>query len=303
MLSSDLQKRLFGVIYQAERDPAADLSIASMAKRAGLSPYYFQRAFRSLTGESVKQYTLRVRLQRAAFILKWSNASVIQVALDAGFETHAGFTKAFTRAYGKSPTAFREDAKTVPYVHYLNSPQPLVETATLRASQLIVRIEEWPTLAIASKRYIGHTLGMVGVWPSLTRWARKHELMTDDATCLGLHYDDWDPRIEHKYRYDAAIVVPDGFDDRHVTISEILGGQVAMLEFEGSLHQLDRAWWRFVNEWLPVSGYQVRTEFVFDRYQASDITGGRFRRILRTLAGIGATLCVPVEKISKVATV
>jgi AraC family transcriptional regulator len=277
----------------------ADLTIASMAERAGLSLYYFQRAFRSLTGESVKQYVLRVRLQRAAFILKWSNAPIIQIALDAGFETHAGFTKAFTRAYGKSPTAFREDAKTVPYVHYLNSPQPLAETAALRASQLIVRLEEWPRLTIASKRYIGHTLGMVGVWPSLTRWAKKQGLMTDDAICLGLHYDDWDPRIEHKYRYDAAIVVPEGFDDKHVTISEIPGGQVAMLQFEGSLHQLDRTWWRFVNEWLSVSGYQVRTEFVFDRYPASDIAGGRFRHILRTLTGIRATLCVPVEKLPR----
>jgi AraC family transcriptional regulator len=296
MLSPQLQKRLFDVIYQAERNPAVDLSVAAMAERAGLSTYYFQRAFRSLTGESVKQYALRVRLQRAAFIIKWSNSPVIQVALDAGFETHAGFTKAFTRVYGKSPSAFREDAKTAPYIHFLDGPQRLAEVTALRASQLIVRFEEWPTLTIASKRYIGNTLGMVGVWPSLTRLAQQHKLLTDGAICLGLHYDDWDPRIEHKYRYDAAIVVPDEFDDGRVTISSIPGGQVAMLEFEGSLPQLDRTWWRFVNEWLPASGYQVRTQFVFDRYPASVVTGGRFRQILRTLAGIRATLCIPINR-------
>jgi AraC family transcriptional regulator len=124
-------------------------------------------------------------------------------------------------------------------------------------------------------------------------------LLDKNPTCLGLHYDDWDPRIEHKYRYDAALVVNDGFDDRHVTVSRIPGGLVAMMEFEGSLHQLDRTWWRLVNEWLPASGFQIRTEYVFDRYRAVDVAGGGLRQIMRSLTGIRSTLCVPVEKISK----
>jgi AraC family transcriptional regulator len=124
MLSSELQKRLFELIYDVERVQSLDLSIRSLADRAGLSPYYFQRTFRSLTGESIKQYVLRIRLQRAAFILKWSNAPVTQIALDNGFDTHSGFTKAFTRAYGKSPTAFREEVQTVPYVRAIHLTPP-----------------------------------------------------------------------------------------------------------------------------------------------------------------------------------
>jgi DNA gyrase inhibitor GyrI len=185
----------------------------------------------------------------------------------------------------------------LPYVHYLGSTRPLKDIAELRTSQLIVRLEHWPTRTIASKRYIGNTLGMVTLWPQLMKWARQRRLPMEDATFLGLHYDDWDPRIAHKYRYDAAIVVPDGFDDDRVTISTIPGGQVAMFEFAGSLVQLDKAWWRFVNEWIPISGHQFRTEFVFDRYPAVDIAGGRLRSILRTLTGIRATLCIPVERV------
>lgn len=296
MLSAQLQKRLFEVIYAAERDPASDLSVQTLAEKADLSPYYFQRAFRSLTGESVKQYVLRIRLQRAAFILKWSNASVLQIALETGFETHAGFTKAFTRVYGKSPTAFREESTTVPYVHYLDSMKSFENSAALRASQLIVRFEVLPTYRVAVKRYVGSVLGMVGVWPAMGEWARERTLMTDTTLCLGIHHDDWDPQIEHKYRYDAAIVVPAGFEDSELTVTEISGGLTAMMEFEGSLRELDRQWWRLINEWLPVSGYQIRTEFVFDSYPAADISGGRLKHTLRTLRGIRATLCIPVER-------
>jgi hypothetical protein len=73
---------------------------------------------------------------------------------------------------------------------------------------------------------------------------------------------------------------------------------MAMLEFEGTLLALDRTWWTFINEWLPASGYQVRTTFIFERYPAVDIAGGQLKHILKTLIGIRATLCIPIEKAS-----
>ena len=55
-----------------------------------------------MTGETIADHVRRLRLERAAMELRSGAKQVIQVALDAGYEAHAAFTRAFKR-----PTEFR----------------------------------------------------------------------------------------------------------------------------------------------------------------------------------------------------
>jgi AraC family transcriptional regulator len=88
----------------------AEPSLATLAARAGWSPFHLHRAFRAMVGETPKQYTLRLRLERAAARLASSDASVLDIALDAGFSSHEVFTRAFGRYFGRTPTAYRASA-------------------------------------------------------------------------------------------------------------------------------------------------------------------------------------------------
>jgi AraC family transcriptional regulator len=81
--------------------------LTEVARRVGLSPFHFQRSFLRAVGESPKQYLLRRRLERAAAALLRDEASVLDVALDAGFDSHEGFTRAFHRHFGRSPREYR----------------------------------------------------------------------------------------------------------------------------------------------------------------------------------------------------
>jgi AraC family transcriptional regulator len=83
-------------------------SLADLAREAGASTSTFQRAFSRIVGESPKQYTRRLQLERAALALLGSDASVLDVALDAGFESHEGFTRVFSRHFGTAPSEFRK---------------------------------------------------------------------------------------------------------------------------------------------------------------------------------------------------
>lgn len=84
-----------------------DLSLSALASTAGLSPFALHRAFRRLTGETTKRYTLRLRLDRAAAELLVSRRSILDIALDSGFASHEVFTRAFLRRFGMSPRAYR----------------------------------------------------------------------------------------------------------------------------------------------------------------------------------------------------
>jgi AraC-like DNA-binding protein/effector-binding domain-containing protein len=85
-----------------------DVSLRVLAKRAGLSPFHLHRVFRATAGETPKQYTLRLRLGRAAVMLLTADQSVLDIALSSGFQSHEAFCRIFQRRFGMTPTAYRE---------------------------------------------------------------------------------------------------------------------------------------------------------------------------------------------------
>jgi AraC family transcriptional regulator len=85
-----------------------DVSLDAMAGRAARSRFQFHRQFQRMAGETLKQYTLRLRLERAAARLVAHDHTVIEIALAVGFASHEVFTRAFRRYFGVSPTHYRE---------------------------------------------------------------------------------------------------------------------------------------------------------------------------------------------------
>lgn len=103
----DYRERLTPVLRALERDP--DLSIEALASRACLSLYHFHRVFTAVVGEAPGEMCRRLRMQRAAWQLCYTDASVTAIALGAGLGSSQAFAKAFRRHYGCTPGAFRRD--------------------------------------------------------------------------------------------------------------------------------------------------------------------------------------------------
>jgi AraC family transcriptional regulator len=86
----------------------ADLSLNDLADAAGLSPYHFSRLFTGRYGFSPMAYVRARRLEGAAERLRAGPpTSLIDLALDCGFDSQEGFTRAFTRIFGVSPGRYR----------------------------------------------------------------------------------------------------------------------------------------------------------------------------------------------------
>ncbi|HMH29345.1 MAG TPA: AraC family transcriptional regulator [Steroidobacteraceae bacterium] len=85
----------------------AGVSLALAAEFARRSRFQFHRMFRRLAGETLKHYTLRLRLERAAARLIAGDETVLGVALANGFASHEVFTRAFRRRFGSLPSQYR----------------------------------------------------------------------------------------------------------------------------------------------------------------------------------------------------
>jgi AraC family transcriptional regulator len=84
-----------------------------LAAVAGFSVSHFHRIFTRHVGENISNYVRRVRLERAGRKLRMGAVDISEVALAAGYDTHAAFGKAFKQQYGLSPSEFRQlDCRT-----------------------------------------------------------------------------------------------------------------------------------------------------------------------------------------------
>jgi len=79
-----------------------------LAAVAGFSVPHFHRIFTAYMGENIARYVRWVRLERAGRKLRMGAVDITEVALAAGYDTHAAFGKAFKRKFGLSPSEFRQ---------------------------------------------------------------------------------------------------------------------------------------------------------------------------------------------------
>ena len=80
-----------------------------MARKACFSRRQFHRLTLDVIGETPAAHQRRVRLDRAAWLLLTTPATVLDIALETGWESHEVFTRAFRAQFGTTPSAFRKD--------------------------------------------------------------------------------------------------------------------------------------------------------------------------------------------------
>jgi len=92
-----------------------EITMETLGAVAGYSKFYAARTFRELTDRTPFAYIRALRLTRAAQALRDAGGPVIDAALDSGFDSHDGFTRAFARQFGITP---QEYARKTPAVRY-----------------------------------------------------------------------------------------------------------------------------------------------------------------------------------------
>lgn len=234
MQTNQTAEQLYPVFVYIQSHLDNDLSLEQIARLADLSPYHFHRLFHSLVGETLKQYTQRLRLEQAAYHLKIQDASILDIALNAGFNNHETFTRAFKRWFGVSPKQFRQSFgrftqdSSSPVRAYLN-------TLTTEFHLSRVTIKKLNPIPVAFIRNLGpYTEVDVSLFERLQTWADREGHFTGENLFLGVGHDDPNITPVDKVRFDLCITVSDPVrSEGEVGFQTIGGGDFAAVSYIG----------------------------------------------------------------------
>ncbi len=217
-----------------------DLSLVALAGVADCSPPYFARRFTGMMSETPKQYTSRLRLERAALRLVLLEDSILHIALDCGFSNHETFSRAFRRRFRVTPQSFRQKGR-LPAGAAEELPHRVDAAAPMSLSSTVVR-----TLQPMSLAFIRHTGPYervpIGAWDDLSDWARRRGIPRP-YVLLGIAHDAPGITKPEKLRFDAAIRVPGEFrSGRRIGHQRFAGGLFAFTTSVGPLTSLPSAY-------------------------------------------------------------
>ena len=135
------------LVDQIEANLAEEVSALRLADSYGLSPWHFQRSFKSIVGDSLGGYIRGRRLTKAADLLLNTDQSIIDVAFSVGFNSHEAFTRSFKSVFQVSPKLFRK-----------NRPSVLLEEKPLLTAELYEHLTEGmdhnPAIALLPQRHL-----------------------------------------------------------------------------------------------------------------------------------------------------
>ncbi|MEM9302303.1 MAG: helix-turn-helix transcriptional regulator [Pseudomonadota bacterium] len=111
MLTKDHITRLCRARDRLRDVGSTESSIDDVAKAAAMSRYHFVRQFKAVFGETPVGFRTRMRLDEAKRLLVGSDQSITQICMTVGFSSLGSFSFLFSRRFGRSPSAYRQQLK------------------------------------------------------------------------------------------------------------------------------------------------------------------------------------------------
>jgi AraC family transcriptional regulator len=269
-----------------------ELSLRKLSRVGCFSPYHFHRIFQALTGETLNSHVRRVRIERAATLLKASpRKRITDAALEAGFAGIAEFSRAFQNRFGRTASSW--DRRS-----------PLEKSKICKAPDVLSvytleELERWRSeanvrvrvhLSSAFRYVYSRTFDpycnarLVDAYRSLMAWLAERATDVRDVVVIGMSLDDPAITPSEKCRYDLGAAFPKqpggdcilgeivrwrgrtGRDtslpgrpecgSRGFSVRDFEPQSIAVLPAAGDLSRVDRAWQYLYRVWLPASRFE-----------------------------------------------
>lgn len=296
--NAEYSQRINRVIDHLRENLNRQVKLAELAKVACFSEFHFHRVFSAVSGETVNNFTNRLRLEKAARLLRYTDQSLTDVALDCGFSSSATFSRAFRSRYDASPSQFRKSGqiKKSKICKDLFPAQEyhLPMSAAEKRAAFPVTLIDVPERQVAYIR-VSNAFEEDRVLAALKKmidWAKSQNIFSQ-GILFGMSVDD--PHVTPKplYRYEVCFAssvpfqCPDGMSKLRMPAMRYAATKVS-----GDIRKVTTATDYLFRGWLINSDYEPEhapgLEVFLNKDKALDWSHFELE------------LCIPVRKLTKI---
>lgn len=255
-------ERLKRVLEYIDQHAEEALNLDSLSAIAAFSKFHFHRQFTAVLGLPLHRYIQLVRMKRASWRLAFRDGqSVIDIAMNAGYETPDAFTRAFRQQFGQTPTGFRKnpdwDSWLEAFTPYDHARAQFMKTSYTADDVTIVQV---PTTPVAVMTHRGDPTRVGQTIQRFISWRRSVGLLPKTSATFNVFHSDPRSTPPDEFRLDLCAATDRAVapNDAGVENGVIPGGRCARLRVIGSSDDLEAPALYLYRDWLPASGEETR---------------------------------------------
>lgn len=258
-------KRLARVCDYIQHNLDEALNPATLCELAALSRFHFHRVFQANLGMSISQYIQLARLKRASLRLAFeADKRVLDIALEAGFESPEAFARAFKRTMGLAPSAFRSQP-TWPQWHTVFD----MPTISQGEPSMTVRTIQFHETPIAFVRHKGSPQKVLETAATFIAWRKATGLSpVRTSKTFGIPYSDPKTTPAEDFTWDVGGSITGDVPSNNFGVEKgiIPGGRCAVIQHKGSHSTLDHCVYYLYRDWLSTTNETLRDYPCFFQY-------------------------------------
>lgn len=258
------EEKIQRVLNYIQKNLDKKLSVDELSKVATLSKYHFHRLFSSYTGTNLIQFIQLSRLKRASFQLAFEHElKIIDIALQAGFESPEAFSRAFKRVFDQTPTAFRQTPDWPNWHTKFEFSLPTGDAV------MTVSIVDTPEQKVA---YLTHCGAPDRIYETAARfiaWRKETGLSPVNSNhTYGIPHADPNTVAPEDFRFDVCGTIDSDVPENHygVKTGTIPAGRCAVIRHKGNHDRIEDSVYHLYRNWLPKSGEETRDFPVYFHY-------------------------------------
>ena len=244
---------------------------AGAARHVGLSRFYLERTFASLTCMSISEYVRARRLSLAAHELLSGDVKVIDLALKYGYDTPESFTKAFSRFHGVTPTSARRMSTLLRYQN------PLAISIKMEGAVVMnYKLEQMDAFTVVGVERMFHMDNSMQEVPKFWAEFDAKGFAQKVVPMFGICFDG-DAKGNFPYMIGEPLKpgqkVEEGFVTHEVP-AHLWARFSCVGPMPGAIQDVTK---QIYSEWLPTNGvYEIAQNIEIEMYTEGDITSAEY---------------------------
>src|SRR5208282_188541 len=278
--SSEYPRRIDRVIDYLRENLHRRVKLGELAHVACFSEFHFHRIFGAVSGETLNNFTNRLRLEKAARLLRYSDQHLTDIALECGFSSSATFSRAFRSGYDTSPSQFRKSGEIkkskICKELFPEEEYGLPMSAEEKRAAFPVRLIDIPERQVA---YIRVTDAfeldrVLAALKTVIEWAKSQDIFSQ-GILFGMTVDDPHVTPKHLYRYEVCLASSVPFECMEgMSKLKMPAMRYAAIKVSGDIHKVATAWDYLYRDWLINSVHEPEhapaLEVFLDKENATD---------------------------------